>query len=521
MPQSLQQRLFKIELTPSRSTSVTHFHTEHDAIAYQGMELYFSDYFKLDSAVLDRYGAFDISVASDLPLFIDPFLLFNSEKAEYQELHEGILEYLRFLKDKSGNHLDPALIKNWYRFKEVKQNWLGFTLFGNKGHALGEKFAVALHQSFGDILADFGSERVSSDSHLEKLSLLGRGVGRDSISDFTTNLIKGYLLEYTQTFARKHLSNAQCRTFSVARSVFNYKTESWETRNYYLPAVNGDFVLLTPVDMLTRDETWISSTDMIRNFDLLPEALPDAQLRAQVNNYFRISLASARPTAKERAEAIWKTLQRYPELIDYYIKIKEDNGDQAESISNEKVADVRRVLVERLRLALHDIESKTDFYDKPWTSYEEALERVKLFKHYVEHQDGFRVINRAGQPFSQETEVQLFFGLIWCKTDFDVNREPNNGRGPVDFKVSYGAGDKSLIEFKLGKSSSLKRKLEKQVEIYETANKTRKSVKAIICYTYHDQVRVRKILRDLDLTNEESVVVIDARSDNKPSASKA
>ena len=36
------------------------------------------------------------------------------------------------------------------------------------------------------------------------------------------------------------------------------------------------------------------------------------------------------------------------------------------------------------------------------------------------------------------------FGLVWCNTEFDINREPNNGRGPVDFKASYGAGDKSL-----------------------------------------------------------------------------
>ena len=33
-----------------------------------------------------RTGALDISVVSDLPLFVDPFLLFNSENAEYQAL---------------------------------------------------------------------------------------------------------------------------------------------------------------------------------------------------------------------------------------------------------------------------------------------------------------------------------------------------------------------------------------------------------------------------------------------------
>jgi hypothetical protein len=39
-----------------------------------------------------------------------------------------------------------------------------------------------------------------------------------------------------------------------------------------------------------------------------------------------------------------------------------------------------------------------------------------------------------------------------------------------DFKISIGAADKSLIEFKLAGNSQLKRQREKQVHIYEAAN---------------------------------------------------
>jgi hypothetical protein len=62
-----------------------------------------------------------------------PFLLFNSSNPEYQRLHEEILRYLRFLRDQAVPDLDKGLIDAWYRFKEVKQNWLGYTLFGNEG----------------------------------------------------------------------------------------------------------------------------------------------------------------------------------------------------------------------------------------------------------------------------------------------------------------------------------------------------------------------------------------------------
>jgi hypothetical protein len=130
-----------------------------------------------------------------------------------------------------------------------------------------------------------------------------------------------------------------------------------------------------------------------------------------------------------------------------------------------------------LKKVVADLEARSDFYDRTWNSYDEALERVRYFKDYVENNDGYKLINRAGRPFSREDEVQLFFGLIWCRSEFDVNREPNNGRGPVDFKVSYGSGDKSLIEFKLASNSSLKRNLEKQVEIYKRRTGQRRQLR--------------------------------------------
>lgn len=113
--------------------------------------------------------------------------------------------------------------------------------------------------------------------------------------------------------------------------------------------------------------------------------------------------------------------------------------------------------------------------------------------------------------------MQTFFGLLLASSRFDVNREPNNGRGPVDFKISNGALDKSLIEFKLAKSTSLKRNLEKQVEIYEKANKTHQSMKVIIAYTDADLAKAAKVLAELNLSSNPAVVVIDAST--KPSAS--
>ena len=487
-----------------------------------GIELYFSQYYSVPSDVLAKYGAFDISLVSDLPLFVDPFLLFNSQKSEYQVLHQDIIKYLTFLRDHADANLDPALVRNWYRFKEVKQNWLGFTVLGNSGSGLGANFAMALHASLGSILRNFGSEQITKGSHLEKLALIKDGVGRDNVSDFTTNLIKSYLLEYTQQFAKSYLQPEQRETFAVARAVFNYGTESWETRTYELPYFNGDFILLTPADILTRDDTWISRSDMIRGFTRIPNAVSDDQLRAQINNYFN-SFLSKKPTDKEYSQAAQRTITQFPELVDYYIRDKEDRGDEAVEVSAKRRQDTETVLVQMVQRVVADVAEHTLLYQTPLTSCGEALARAKGFKQYVENQDGYKLINKPGaeKPFARESDVQLFFGLIFYGSEFDVNREVNNGRGPVDFKISKGAIDKSLIEVKLASNSRLKQNLEKQVGVYEKTNGTRKSVKVVICYTAGEQARLDRILKELTLAGEESIVVIDARADNKPSGSRA
>ena len=52
-----------------------------------GRRIYFTDFFEVTSATLEAYGAFNVSLINDLPLFIDPFLLFDSEDQRYKDLH--------------------------------------------------------------------------------------------------------------------------------------------------------------------------------------------------------------------------------------------------------------------------------------------------------------------------------------------------------------------------------------------------------------------------------------------------
>jgi hypothetical protein len=240
------------------------------------IRIYFSDVFEVSPETLESYGAFDVSLINDLPLFIDPFLLFNSTKPEYKQLHDEIISYLRFLRDKAAEgSVTPGLLEAWFTFREVRQNWLGYSLSGNRGTGLGKDFAVALHSNLQNVFSDFGEEQeqVTKGSHLEKLCLIADGVGRDSISDFATNLIKGFLLDFTQTFARTYLRSEQRNVVAVPKARFNYETETWETLSFELPFIDNDYVLLTPIDLLTKDEIWINKSDLISEYAQIAESI--------------------------------------------------------------------------------------------------------------------------------------------------------------------------------------------------------------------------------------------------------
>src|SRR5574344_2857745 len=101
----------------------------------------FSEKFNVSKDIISSYGTIDISLISDIPMFIDPILIFNSEKKEYKLLHEKMIKYMHFLAIKSKTNLSKSEIKTWFSFNEVCNNWLGYSISGNKGLALDTKFA--------------------------------------------------------------------------------------------------------------------------------------------------------------------------------------------------------------------------------------------------------------------------------------------------------------------------------------------------------------------------------------------
>src|ERR1019366_6635298 len=222
---------------------------------------------------------------------------------------------------------------------------------------------------------------------------------------------------------------------------------------------------------------------------------------------------------KERAAAAVRTLMEFPQVIDYFILRKENQGAQASNLSKEKVRFAEAIFnfnITQLQLVLNE----GNFYKIPATTYEESIDRANYLKHVIEDQGGHRAFYTNGQPVRHEKDLQIMFRLVWFGSPSDVTSEANDGRGPADFKIARGAKDKTIVEMKLASNSALKRNLANQAAVYQKASDAKSSVNIIIFFSESEEAKVFSVLKQLKLERRKDIILIDARADNKTSGSK-
>ena len=499
--------------------------------------MFFSERFQISSELLKEYGAVDISLVCDIPLFIDPMLIFNSEKEIYKNLHKSIIRYFHFLYTKAEQGLTMKEVSAWFNFSEVPNNWLGYSLVGNKGLALGKEYAKFLYENIAFAINTHG---ISKSKHIEKVMLLYDGSGKDKISDLTVNLIKGFLCEYTENFALQYLDERFLEKFPVDKAYFNYETESFVSKEYCLPYVldekgRKEYVLLTPYDILREDEPSINKKDFYESHERIRSAIENDILRTYVNNYIGLAVRQyeemqrgKRRSIREKSirkiekDAFKELVREYPELYDYYIRLRETDVDK---IRSQSLAELNEQ-IEKLCVASQNIISlfKNLNYqtNEQLTAREEAKARLRFFKHIIEDCDGYKNLYTDGKQIAKENDLQRLFRFVWYGTSYKVDAEPNNGRGQADFIVSMGQNNQNIVEFKLASNSTLSHVFT-QVKIYEAANCTDGSLIAIFCFSESEYLYSEQIVKAAGYEEllGESIYLIDCRNDNKKSASIA
>ena len=497
-------------------------------------KLTFADYFNISPEELHKYGAINPCIAYDLPLFIDPFLIFASDKPEYKELHTRISNYLSFLYKEAKNvRENSGKFNHWFVFSEIKQNWFGYSIGDNKGKSGARKMGRALKKNLATLFDNYGIEELSNIVHLSELNIIEKGIGKDNISDFTVQMILEYLLNYTQEFTLKFIPENKRIKKNIQRVKFDYNFKRWFSKEYILPKFDNDFVLLIPKDIVVREELWINKEDMLESFENIPIAISNIELRDTLNNFYYRTLPQVKkkdgtiraPYKYEKLAAADYTIINNPIAIKYYLKDKEEHKDTILLKNNESMeCEIKTMsyIIPTLANQLADV-LKQEFQVKriEKNSYQESLSRINYLRKVIESQDGYKLFyDKKGNVIRREADLQRYFKAVWYASKFSVDAEVNNGRGPVDFKISFGADDQTIIEFKLASNNQIKDNLQEQAEIYAAANNNPKIIKVIMYFTKEEEKRIIDILKEINMYGKENIILIDARCDNKISASK-
>jgi hypothetical protein len=153
---------------------------------------------------------------------------------------------------------------------------------------------------------------------------------------------------------------------------------------------------------------------MIRDFERIPIAISDAALRGQVSNYFERVLVKPRnrqPNQKERDTAAARTLTQFPQLLDYYIKLKEETGDEASEISSERVQETKIIFETQVRELQELLAASTQFYHVAGTTYEEAHARLAYLKDVIENKGGHRLSITTASRYRGRATFKSYAGL--------------------------------------------------------------------------------------------------------------
>lgn len=120
---------------------------------------------------------------------------------------------------------------------------------------------------------------------------------------------------------------------------------------------------------------------------------------------------------------------------------------------------------------------------------EVIIAMVQNFKHIIEHNKGYKLLNDSEIKHG-EKDVQILFNIIanLClkNTNILVNQETDTGRGAVDFYLSIGKEHRALIELKLGKHQRYAYGIYYQLPTYLMTEDIDLGIFLLICYSNHE-----------------------------------
>ncbi len=289
----------------------------------------------------------------DIPLYVDPFLLWKSPSQQDNSLHTALVSSFNHFGHLFRTGRCQQAVDTLVRISECPEVGLGVAR-DKRGHRIGEKTAAQVLSLFEKI------PRVQSGGfdHIEEVQLYVDQISRDRVSDFTCSLIKSFLIDFTVD---------QCQRWAVPtqpveiQDLFDYRDKTLKSEEVAVPVnpQNGAPVVLVPKRWL-RYVPWINYEDYFAGSYLKALELP-GKIKA------------------DRVAVLNFNRQNY-DLVQTYIQYKERTRDDCKNDPLFKpipVTSAKRKFAQVKKLPT----GKTDKADRLYEDYVCQLTASLLYPH--------------------------------------------------------------------------------------------------------------------------------------------
>jgi hypothetical protein len=480
--------------------------------------LRFSEYFRIEPE--GPVGWFDPLLNADTLLFVDPFRVFLESDRRWVQAHARLIDFFNLVMetvaDSGFNHTSSHWrAAQWLmRFPEPAEFCLGYAAGTTSGSGTGERLGKEMLKAAERTLR---AGLMDGYRHFEELRLFEPQIGSDRISDITCNVLKREFIAYTQEVAQEN--DIPMEEVPVRHANWDRANRRWLPQEPVLLPRNP--FVRRPRGILLVPERFLRRLPTIDPDDFYSYALRNAneQLRDEFNYHIARNL--------DKREIGARIARAHPDLAREYVDFREHNPKPAYNVQRDP--DLRTRWYERGRDVAQSRSWEVPDREGEFASFIRSL--VDAFAHWVEEEDGWRVLTRDdGQPRAEKIAQSVFRAMtttVCREHDIDPSKEPNAGRGPVDFKFSRGWSARALVEMKLAHNTRVGHGITIQTPQYLRSEQIRIAYFVYVGFREQDFAPTRLTeIREMAQEVSEAAPEIDVRlklvdARPKPSASRS
>lgn len=455
--------------------------------------MFVSEYIGIEN--LETAGVFDAVMDRDSHFFINILRLKTTTVPEFKGSYEKVNEFFRSIakllavasiKDTSKDKFFRVAFAK-FDFSEVNGINLGFSE-SERGSGMG----VMLRKQVLCDAFDMVKQGTKDPEIFQLVGLFEDNIGPDRLSDMIATIIEDDIKAYTDRIQKE---------FSIIPSKYP-ELQFCKNGRLYNPYKKCALLLL-PVEILHE-------LPIARSWEDIDRVVSENKaIRDEINEAIGEEWSKWASSDKKQyiRDYIFKNPEKCSKVIDDY---------RQQSIGEYSPYQDIDYFIDKLWLKIKN--SGLSFVAKDSSArdtFSVSKQILDMFKQWVENNRGWDVIQSA-ETRKREKIVQRIIhlsALAYIEANkLDISCETDEGRGPVDFKVSNGA-DKTLIEVKLSSNQQYMHGYEVQVEEYGKAEKTDKLIYVLIDVGNPKKVkRLFKVHRENIYNNKKvpDVVVISA-----------